>query len=145
MSSKCPVCGDDFYNKAVMRSHMSNIHPEEFEKSRDIVEVECSFCGSSFEKKEDDVCDRNFCDQACQIRWMKSDDSGFSGRGEYPDNWDVIREKALNYYGRECDVCGESRDYIAYDVHHRNRDKSDNRMSNLQVLCSSCHQKEHIS
>jgi 5-methylcytosine-specific restriction endonuclease McrA len=28
-------------------------------------------------------------------------------------------------------------------VHHRNRDRSDNQLENLEVLCRSCHQREH--
>lgn len=84
MSSECPVCNEDFYSRGVMRSHMSNAHPQEFERTKSLVQV-------------------------------------------------------------ECDDCGKSGKHHALNVHHINRDKSDNRMSNLQVLCASCHRREHMT
>jgi 5-methylcytosine-specific restriction endonuclease McrA len=38
-----------------------------------------------------------------------------------------------------CESCGAP----ATDVHHKNKNKSDHRLSNLQALCSRCHLIRH--
>jgi 5-methylcytosine-specific restriction endonuclease McrA len=54
-----------------------------------------------------------------------------------------------NYYKRliqylhinmQCEECG-SKKYTV--IHHRNRNRKDNRIENLKILCRSCHHKEH--
>ena len=51
------------------------------------------------------------------------------------------RTKAFRFYGRKCMRCG-SEDRL--EVHHKDRDRSNNELSNLEVVCFSCHQQEHI-
>ncbi len=51
-------------------------------------------------------------------------------------NWVCKNEKC----GRDCSEQSRRR-YL--EVHHVNRNKSDNRRSNLKALCHWCHQKEH--
>lgn len=51
--------------------------------------------------------------------------------GSYRDyintkNWDLIK-------------CPE----VATDIHHKNRNRADNRPSNLMKLCRKCHKREH--
>jgi 5-methylcytosine-specific restriction endonuclease McrA len=51
----------------------------------------------------------------------------------------------LKSVGRDlftCERCGTKRD-IELPRHHRNRDRSNNEPENLEVLCVSCHNKEH--
>lgn len=43
-----------------------------------------------------------------------------------------------------CERCGYKRD-IPLPVHHKDRNRSNNNDSNLEVLCVSCHNKEHMS
>jgi len=50
----------------------------------------------------------------------------------------AIREAA----GR-CERCGGDGSDSRLDVHHRNGDKSDQRMSNLAILCHRCHMRLH--
>lgn len=54
------------------------------------------------------------------------------------------RRKAFKQHGRCCDICGawgEAENRI--EVHHRDCDRKNNDVSNLQVLCSWCHQRTH--
>ena len=49
------------------------------------------------------------------------------------------REKALAEYGPRCSIC----DYSAYveglEVHHIDRNRDNNELDNLIVLCCTCH------
>jgi hypothetical protein len=72
----------------------------------------------------------------------------------YPDNWKEISNQvkaAANYRCEQCARHGlppgkryvridrSHRQKISLQVHHWNRDPSDNNWSNLGCLCSSCH------
>lgn len=44
----------------------------------------------------------------------------------------------------KCPRCGFEASHPAQmDVHHKNRDHSDNRPENLEVICANCHRLEH--
>lgn len=51
----------------------------------------------------------------------------------------TYREKALEYYGRECSTCGFGEHELLLDVHHLDEDRSHNDLENLAVLCVMCH------
>jgi hypothetical protein len=72
----------------------------------------------------------------------------------YPENWTEISNQvkaAANYRCERCDRYGlppgkryvkidrSQRQKISLQVHHWNRDPSDNHWTNLGCLCSSCH------
>jgi ribosomal protein S14 len=51
---------------------------------------------------------------------------------------DVIFKLANN----ECSICGKKE---GLHIHHKNKDATDNRISNLIVLCGVCHKKIHMN
>ncbi len=44
-----------------------------------------------------------------------------------------------------CECCGHDGSESRLDIHHRNRNKRDQRLENLEVLCHRCHMQEHAS
>lgn len=57
------------------------------------------------------------------------------------DHWEVLRGRALIYYGRKCLKCPAT---TQLQVHHLNyRNIYDVILDDLQVLCMTCHHKEH--
>ncbi|BAY41818.1 hypothetical protein NIES2111_62140 (plasmid) [Nostoc sp. NIES-2111] len=79
-------------------------------------------------------------------------------QGVYPENWKEIAtalKAASNWRcakcGRVCLRPGEKPDNLTFSerkahtlqVHHWNRDPSDNRLENLVCLCSGCHLSYH--
>ncbi|KQL21872.1 hypothetical protein AN957_09995 [Cytobacillus solani] len=50
------------------------------------------------------------------------------------------RKKALRYYGDSCNRCGINENL---QVHHKDRNRSNNELDNLEVLCYDCHSEEH--
>jgi len=59
------------------------------------------------------------------------------GKGGYR----TIHKAVLLRDNNTCQVCVSTNGLI---VHHRDKDNSNNKLSNLITLCRSCHQKEHI-
>lgn len=60
-------------------------------------------------------------------------------RHKYP------REELLNMFNNQCQQCGNSNDLL---VHHKDNNghgnkNPNNNLSNLEVLCKSCHTKQH--
>lgn len=45
----------------------------------------------------------------------------------------------------KCQICKISLKGMKPDIHHKNQDPSDNKISNLMVLCRNCHSKMHYN
>lgn len=53
---------------------------------------------------------------------------------------DYYRRISLEKLKQECHRCGTHKNLC---VHHKDRNRRNNNISNLQMLCKSCHSKEH--
>jgi len=57
-----------------------------------------------------------------------------------------LTKKLLTEVGRDlfkCERCGTTRD-VELPRHHKDRDRSNNEIENLEVICVACHNKEHM-
>lgn len=67
-------------------------------------------------------------------------------RGEMHPRWkggintNYYRRLAFQHYEAICETCGCDESLV---VHHRNEDRYDNRVENLQILCRGCHNRHH--
>jgi len=50
--------------------------------------------------------------------------------------------RLLNQRGRKCERCGYSKFQILH-VHHKDRNRSNNNLDNLALICPNCHYEEH--
>ncbi len=83
-----------------------------------------------------------FCDKSCQAIWRNKEFSGARhanwqhGGGSYRS----IMKRA----GREavCELC-ETKDERVIEVHHKDKDRRNNALSNLAWLCRNCHYIVH--
>jgi hypothetical protein len=78
-----------------------------------------------------------FCSHACANGVMNALRSGKN----HP-NWKIgkasYRRHAFKHYGEACTVCGYSVKEVL-EVHHRNGNRSNNKIKNLDVLCPTHH------
>ena len=51
------------------------------------------------------------------------------------------KEIIFKKFNNQCSICGKTE---GLHIHHKNKDATDNRISNLIVLCGVCHKKIHM-
>jgi len=54
-----------------------------------------------------------------------------------------IKIRLFEARGEECERCGYKRAAIL-QVHHKDRNHSNNELNNLEILCPNCHYEEHL-
>jgi predicted restriction endonuclease len=51
----------------------------------------------------------------------------------------IYRRYALRTYGEKCELCGYNKYKEALEVHHIDKNRRNNNIKNLMVLCPNCH------
>ena len=87
--------------------------------------LKCPLCGSLFIKTGNN---QKRC-KTCQFKQLYS--------GDY-------RTIAFENLPHRCNRCNVEVSMFIADVHHKDRDRQNNRLENLEILCKSCHYNEHI-
>lgn len=54
--------------------------------------------------------------------------------------WERLRRRVLDAVGWRCERCGDAG---PMEIHHRDRDRTNNDPANLEALCRGCHLAEH--
>lgn len=115
-----------------------------FVNPKDRVTLTCAHCSCTFTRPKSKLknsksglyfCSREHKDLAQS--YIKAIQPSHYGNGEYN-----YRNKALRELNNACARCGYS-NVLALEVHHKDRDRSNNHISNLEILCANCHTLEH--
>ena len=53
-----------------------------------------------------------------------------------------IKSRLLEIRGVKCERCNYNKPQVL-QVHHKNRNKRDNNLENLELICPNCHYEEH--
>jgi hypothetical protein len=54
-----------------------------------------------------------------------------------------VKAVVLSKQRNRCAVCKEELELYGRDFHHKNGDRTNNKLSNCQVLCPQCHRRNH--
>ena len=55
----------------------------------------------------------------------------------------ALKLRLLEARGRKCERCSYEK-FEILQVHHRNRNRKDNAIDNLELICPNCHYEEHF-
>lgn len=144
----CKNCGETFYRsdaeiKARPCECCSRKCSDAYKKSKSHIQLICDSCGNTFNRLKSKSVTKSglvFCSKDC-----KEAEQRIGGKLElehYEDGIASYREKAFRKIGCMCQKCGYSDDDRMLDVHHKDGNRRNNRISNLEVLCVWCHALE---
>lgn len=88
----------------------------------------CNNCGIEFTYDKNDRSGL-FCSIDCSIEYSRRHSTDY-------------RIKAIAHYPYKCDICGLTERLV---VHHSDGNRLNNDISNLRILCPTCHRNQHKS
>ncbi len=108
----------------------------------------CSFCNNEFYKSISKqrksksglfFCKRECKDKAQRIGGIKAIQPAHYGTGHSLYRLTAFREKE-----KICERCGYNKFPKVLQVHHIDRNRLNGTLKNLEVLCPTCHEEEHL-
>ena len=133
---KCEICDNTklFPNRELPNSYICKDC-----KNKDCFVV-CNHCGKNFYRQKSKHDGRlAFCSRDC-----KEAEQYVGGKMALPHYIadKAYRKKALRFYGHKCNLCDISEDYLLV-VHHKDGNRDNNALDNLEVLCHNHHAFRH--
>lgn len=106
----------------------------------------CAECNRSFyrppKKAAQRKKDRIFCSRTCKEAQQVV--GGPLALPHYGEGQHSYRKLAFSSNPKKCNRCSYNRHPEVLQVHHVDRDRSNNSIENLEVLCPTCHFEEHF-
>jgi len=117
------------------------------ENNRHKPNVVCAFCGKQFYKNESGQRKSKsglfFCSRVCKDKAQRIGGIKEIQPPHYGDHSCSYRDFALRNFEHKCMRCNYDSHIAALIVHHKDRDRSNNKLDNLEILCANCHAIEH--
>lgn len=146
----CVVCNTPFYRRP-SKAHITQCCSHVCRVKRFFPKIPnqtCHHCGKVFYRPKSHTISKSglqFCSRLCKDTAQSVDGNCPEIRPQhYGDGGYYYRERALKHYSHQCSRCGYSRDVRVLEVHHKDKDRTNNVLSNLEVLCPTCHVEHHI-
>lgn len=114
----------------------SMVHPV-----KKVGRANCLRCSKEFTDRPHKIKKRMFCSISCKnIHQKPSLGKLNKDHNQFKNGIGVYRREALKFYGKKCQKCHSGE---RLEVHHIDENRTNNEMSNLSVLCITCHNMEH--
>lgn len=137
-NSACQVCGKAIYRRPVELLKGRVFCSSACYGSANRKEKPCVICGKPVLARAN----KKTCSRSC----ANTARAGISYKIGRPKDKVVtqraIKLRLIQERGTQCERCGYAKVEILH-LHHRDRDRSNNDFSNLELICPNCHYEEH--
>jgi hypothetical protein len=101
-------------------------------------EVPCLVCGklilATFNKKT--------CSRSCANKHREGIKYKLNRPKDKVKTQRILKARLLKNRGNGCERCGFDK-YQILEIHHKDKDRSNNNLDNLEIICPNCHAGEH--
>jgi hypothetical protein len=138
---KCIICGKDIYRR-----------PAEIQRSKGNMFCSITCYGIACRKEKPCIvcgapilagANKKTCSRACANRHR----AGIEYKMHQPKSkvkyYKALKSRLLKARGNMCEICGYAR-FEILEVHHKDRDRINNSLDNLELICPNCHSEEHF-
>ena len=142
----CTHCNKQ-YESSCKHSKYCNSICSSKSRLKEVVSVECGNCNNSFNKKKNKINKsyKHFCTNTCKQLYYKNNPnergifSGHNGKSAVVS----YRLKAFQHYEHKCYYCSYSKFVDVLQVHHLDKNRNNNALENLRIVCPTCHAEVH--
>lgn len=137
-NAKCAYCSKAIYRRPVEIGRRSVYCSAACFGKSCRKEKPCPACGRTILASEK----RRSCSRACANRLRTGIKYGTGARKDIVSTVRYLKARLIELRGPACERCGYCRVQILV-VHHVDRDRKNNKMENLELICPNCHAEEH--
>jgi hypothetical protein len=147
---ECGDCGIEFLKPTRFRNRNNFCSRECYLKNskRRKITKNCTYCGKEVfrtkSKVENSKSGLFFCDRKCKDLAQRIE-SGIKGiQPSHYGKGSDYRKKAFANFENVCNNCGYDEYKEGLQVHHKDKNRSNNELVNLEILCATCHTVKHL-
>lgn len=143
----CIICGNKFEKKRRTTGKYCSV--ECVHKSlQNRINVKCDECGKIYGVKASKYKNHKskffFCSRKCKdLAQSISDGSGKLTPNCYKTGKTSYKKRAMFKLENKCVDCGYIDNYLLV-VHHKDGNRDNNNINNLEIVCHNCHAKRHV-
>jgi hypothetical protein len=139
-NTKCIICGKHVYKR-----------PAEIERNKGRVFCSRSCYGISCRKEKPCVicstpilagAHKKTCSRVCANKHRTGIKYKIKRPKDKVKHYQSLKISLLKKRGKVCERCSYNK-YEILQVHHKDKNKSNNKLDNLELICPNCHSEEH--
>ncbi len=139
IKANCKICDKEFEHISARCNKAKYCSRKCYHKGQlknGTVTFECHHCDKEFKGSPSHIGKRKYCSIQCTKK---------ENHKTFKPNYTTVR-KAMLARGliSKCERCGYEEQPLILGVHHKDRNRHNNEMSNLEILCPNCHSLEHL-
>jgi len=140
-NTQCLICGQPIYRRKIdlERSHGKAYCSSACYGNSCRKEKPCLVCGKPIlANKHKKTC----CRSCANINRSKNKYKLFGPHKDKAKWYRALKTRLLKIRGIKCERCGYNK-FEILQVHHKDKDRKNNNLDNLELICPNCHFEEH--
>ncbi|HEY4490257.1 MAG TPA: HNH endonuclease signature motif containing protein [Candidatus Paceibacterota bacterium] len=140
-NTKCLICGKEIYKRpSEIKSNNGRVYCSQIcygISCRN--EKPCVVCGKPILAR----LNKKSCSRSCANIHRAGIKYKINRPRDKVKSYQSLKIRLLRERGTKCERCGYAK-FEILQIHHKNRNKIDNNLENLELICPNCHYEEHF-
>jgi 5-methylcytosine-specific restriction endonuclease McrA len=112
------------------------------------MKISCTNCKKEVDRRPSDLkkskTGNHFCSQSCAATYNNTLLRTGINHPNYKEGGNYYKYKFIKDEDAQCSRCGYNKYPEVLEIHHKDVNKKNNKLENLELLCPTCHVEEHF-